>query len=173
MDVAADPMQAMEIATRLGAALGLSAIIGLERELTRHPAGLRTMMLVGLGSAVFVLAGREMLVDMAAFSRDDGAVLGDMSRIVQGVIGGIGFLGAGAILQTRGSVKGMTTAASIWVTAGLGVSCGLGLYSLAVMGGAAALFTLAVLGVAERRVQQRLGVPDTSDHDHHPDRADS
>lgn len=163
MDPLIAPLGWGEMGARIGAALVAAAVVGIEREIKRHPAGLRTMMMVGLGSAMFVIAGHEMLAAQAEGTRRDPAALSDMSRVLQGVIGGIGFLGAGAVMHARGAVKGLTTAASIWVTAGLGIACGLGLYQLAALGSGAALFTLAVLGVVEKQVQERLGLKDTSE----------
>lgn len=171
MPIAETSLELMDIAARLGAALGLSAMIGLERELTRHAAGLRTMMLVGLGSATFVLAGYEMLAESGLASGAQAGHLGDMTRVLQGIVGGIGFLGAGAVIQSQRSVKGMTTAASIWVTSALGMACGLGLYRLALMAGVAALFTLVVLAVFERRVVEAVKPADgaaASSDEHQP-----
>jgi putative Mg2+ transporter-C (MgtC) family protein len=163
MSAAASSLEIIDIAYRLGAALGLSAMIGLERELTKHAAGLRTMMLVGLGSATFVLAGYEMLAEAGLASGAQAGHLGDMTRVLQGIVGGIGFLGAGAVMQSQRSVKGMTTAASIWVTSALGMACGLGLYRLALMAGVAALFTLVALAVVERRVVDPVKAPEGAD----------
>ncbi|HVP72383.1 MAG TPA: MgtC/SapB family protein [Phycisphaerales bacterium] len=107
---------------RLGAAAGLGLIIGIERERPHRAAGMRTHALVALGSALFVLATSQA-----------GAAAGDTSRVIQGVVQGIGFLGAGTILKLtdRVEVRGLTTAAGIWVTAAVGVSCALGEYWLA------------------------------------------
>ena len=112
-----------EVLIRLVAAVGVGALIGLDRELRHKPAGLRTMALVSLGSAVFVLTA----VDSADGQSHDAA-----SRAIQGVVTGVGFLGAGAILRgdTEISVRGMTTAASIWLAAASGIACGLAQWSL-------------------------------------------
>lgn len=98
-------------------AMGLGAIVGWERFLDHKPAGLRTHTLVALGAAGVMIAARGMMGDDAAAHRD-------LSRVVQGVITGIGFLGAGSILQSGGSVRGLTTAASIWIVAAIGIAAG-------------------------------------------------
>jgi putative Mg2+ transporter-C (MgtC) family protein len=108
---------------RLAIAAMLGGILGLERELSGHWAGLRTHMMVALGSAVFVLAGQVLVPNDVAAD----------TRVIQGIASGIGFLGAGTILKLsdKQEIKGLTTASSIWLTAALGVAAGLGQYSLA------------------------------------------
>ena len=112
-----------EVFLRLGAAVLAGAVIGLDREVRNKPAGLRTMALVSLGSAVFVVATAS------------AATVDSTSRVIQGVITGVGFLGAGSIIRgrTEGSVRGLTTAASIWLAAAVGVACGLALWSVVVI----------------------------------------
>lgn len=110
----------LDVFLRLGAAVLAGALIGFDREIRNKPAGLRTMALVALGSAVFVVATA-------------GSVGADaVSRVIQGVITGVGFLGAGSIIrgQSEQSVRGLTTAASIWLAAAVGVACGLALWPL-------------------------------------------
>ncbi|RYY92692.1 MAG: MgtC/SapB family protein [Comamonadaceae bacterium] len=118
---------------RLVLAALLGGLLGLERELTGKPAGLRTHMLVALGSAMFVLAGARAGLD------EDG-----LSRVVQGLLAGIGFLCAGSILKSDNQehVYGLTTAAGLWMTAAIGLAAGLGMDALAVL---ASLLTLAIL----------------------------
>lgn len=110
----------LDVFFRLGAAVLAGALIGFDREVRNKPAGLRTMSLVSLGSAVFVVAGAESV------SADSS------SRVIQGVITGVGFLGAGSIIRgrTEQSIRGLTTAASIWLAAAVGVACGLALWPL-------------------------------------------
>lgn len=110
----------LDVFVRLGAAVLAGALIGFDREVRNKPAGLRTMSLVSLGSAVFVVAGAESV------SADSS------SRVIQGVITGVGFLGAGSIIrgQTEQSIRGLTTAASIWLAAAVGIACGLALWPL-------------------------------------------
>lgn len=109
------------ILLRLVAAVAVGAIIGLDRELRGKPAGLRTLALVALGSAVFVITA----VDSGGGRSFDAG-----SRAIQGVVTGVGFLGAGAILRGdhESSVRGLTTAASIWLASATGIACGLALW---------------------------------------------
>lgn len=107
-------------------ALLLGAVIGWERFIDHKPAGLRTHTLVALGSAGVMVAAHAMM-------GDDPAAHRELSRVVQGVITGIGFLGAGSILQSAGSVRGLTTAASIWIVAAIGVAAGGGQVGFAVV----------------------------------------
>jgi len=125
----------LRVAVKLLTSALVGGLIGLERELTNKEAGLRTHMLVALGSTLFVLA----LVEAGA-SNDA------VSRAVQGVAAGIGFVGAGNVLKLSSEhrVRGLTTAATIWLTAALGVAVGLGKWWLPVLG---ALLTLAILMV--------------------------
>jgi putative Mg2+ transporter-C (MgtC) family protein len=117
--------------SRLGLSALLGVLIGLDREHLRKPAGVRTMMMVSVGAALFTIVGLSV-------SGIGGAVNTDaLSRVIQGIVGGVGFLGAGVVMRDRGRVRGVTTAAGIWVTAGVGAACGLGEYALA--GVAAAL----------------------------------
>ena len=132
----------MEIGLKLLLSLIMGGLIGLERDITGHEAGLRTQILVSLGSATFIMIGDST-------SMTDG----DMSRIIQGVATGLGFLGAGAILKEGITVKGLTTAASIWVTATLGLAVGLGKYEIAIGTFAFAIVTLVLFGILEKRLR--------------------
>ncbi len=123
-----------EILLRLVLAAILGAVIGFNRSRHNKPAGLRTMALISLGSAAFTLIGIETVIQLSVLQSGAdnlNSINMDSSRIIAGIVGGVGFLGAGAIIQSRGKVQGMTSAASIWVTATIGVSVGLGLYLLA------------------------------------------
>lgn len=143
-----DVQQATVIALRLSVAVALGAAIGYERERRGKDAGLRTHMLVSLGAALFVLVP-AMSDDMDAAST---------SRVIQGIVSGIGFLGAGAILKQEAGqeVKGLTTAASIWVAAAVGVAAGYGREATAVASTLIALFVLAILRKLESRSQSRM-----------------
>ena len=149
-----------EIALRLGSATLIGGVLGLNRELGGKPAGLRTNALVSLGSSLLVLAG------IAISSGANGAHQADVvSRAMQGIITGIGFLGAGVILRdtTGARVHGITTAATIWLTATLGVLCGAGVWSVAVLG---VVLTLAILILGkplEKFLHRRF--PKLSDHE--------
>ena len=131
------------VTLRLLLAALLGGLLGLERELTGKPAGLRTHMLVALGSAMFVLAASMAGLD------EDG-----ISRVIQGLLSGVGFLCAGAILKSDNQehVVGLTTAAGLWMTAAIGLAAGLGRESLAVL---SALLTLGIL-LLERPLQRLL-----------------
>lgn len=124
------------VCVRLLVALALGALLGYERESVGASAGLRTHMLVSLGSALFVLVPLQA-----------GMSLEEVSRVLQGVAAGIGFLGAGAILklQDENQIKGLTTAAGIWLTAATGVAAGMGLEATAVLSALLAWIILAVL----------------------------
>lgn len=150
-------LPATDVAVRVGGALLCGALVGLERERKHRPAGFRTMILISLGSCGFVLLGREAV---ASFSVGAPQILppgvpapgqAELSRVLQGLIGGIGFLGAGAVIQNKKAVRGLTTAAAVWVVSALGAACGFGFYTIAIILGAATLFTLIVLEQVEDR----------------------
>ena len=136
-----DASEVTRVTVRLAVAVLVGGLVGYEREATGHAAGLRTHMLVALGSAIFVLVPLQA-----------GIPLVDMSRVIQGVVAGIGFLGAGAIIKMKDNeIKGLTTAASIWLTAAIGVACGLGREATALV---SAIFALLVLAAVRRLVQK-------------------
>ncbi|WP_295886209.1 MgtC/SapB family protein [uncultured Thiohalocapsa sp.] len=137
-----------QMAIRLGAAVLLGLILGLEREVRGKAAGLRTHMLVALGSASFMLAGLEVMYATAA---GDPSARIDPTRVIEGVIGGIGFLGAGSIIRGSGSIEGITTGAGIWAAGSIGVACGFGNLILAGMVTGLALVIVVLLGLIERR----------------------
>jgi putative Mg2+ transporter-C (MgtC) family protein len=128
---------------RLLVAALLGAVVGFERERAGKAAGLRTHMLVALGAALLMLAAAE-----------SGMTSSDLSRIIQGVITGIGFLGAGSILKSEEEreIRGLTTAAGIWLTAGVGVAAGLGRWGTAAVAVAASWIILGLLTRLERRL---------------------
>jgi putative Mg2+ transporter-C (MgtC) family protein len=131
------------IAVRMSLAVALGGLLGYERERSGKAAGLRTHMLVALGAALFVLAPIEAGMDVR-----------DLSRVTQGIISGIGFLGAGAIIKLSSDcqIKGLTTSASIWLTAAIGVAAGMGRESTAVLSTVFALVILGLLRSLERRI---------------------
>lgn len=115
-----------EVVLRLGAAAGCGAVLGINRDLHQKPAGLRVLAMVSLGSAFVTLSS------ITATAHDASTAPDGVTRTVQGILAGIGFLGGGVILRGQGhEVYGITTAASIWVAAGLGITCGLGQWSIA------------------------------------------
>lgn len=134
-----DVTEVTRLCLRLLIAVVLGGILGYERERTGAAAGFRTHMLVALGSALFVLVPLQA-----------GTNMGDMSRVLQGVIAGIGFLGAGAILKSSDDqhIRGLTTAASIWLTAAIGVAAGMGREATAVLSTMFALLILLTLRIS-------------------------
>jgi len=155
-----DATQFTRMAVRLTMAIILGAVIGWERERTGKPAGLRTHILVSLGSALFVLAPAESGLHMA-----------DLSRVIQGVATGIGFIGAGAILKLSAEreIKWLTTAAGLWVTSAVGVAAGLGRMGSAIICVALAWVVLSVFDLGEnddRRKKHRAADESASDQAH-------
>ena len=126
-----------EVFLRLAAAVGAGALIGLNRELRRKPAGLRTLALVSLGSAVFILE---------TLDPTRGTYTDATARVIQGIVTGVGFLGAGSIMRGTDdeSVRGLTTAASIWLAAAAGIACGLAQWPLVVGGCSLGLLVLVI-----------------------------
>jgi putative Mg2+ transporter-C (MgtC) family protein len=127
-----NPLGFDDVLLRLGAAVVSGAIIGLDREIKDKPVGLRTMALVSLGSAVFLLTSLGH------------ATPDSTTRVIQGIVTGIGFLGAGTIMrgQSEQSVSGLTTAASIWLASAVGIACGMAFWPLVIISCA---FGLAIL----------------------------
>ena len=121
----------------------LGTLVGFERQMGRKPAGLRTHALVCLGSTVFVLLTVHAV-------REFGGSSLDPTRIIHGVVTGVGFLGAGSILRQEGYVHGLTTAASIWMVAAIGTACGVHAYPLAAVGTVLALIVLEGFRWVER-----------------------
>jgi putative Mg2+ transporter-C (MgtC) family protein len=139
---------------RLLLAAGLGAAIGLEREYRKKPAGLRTNILIALGSALFTIISIQL-----------AEIGGTPDRIAAGIVTGMGFLGGGAILRSGVSVRGMTTAATIWVNAAIGMAAGSGQYALATIATGIALVVLAVLPPIEGYFERRAGHEDLNDHE--------
>lgn len=135
-------------AGELSMALALSAAIGLEREFRQKDAGLRTHTLVGVGAALFMLVSKYGFTDVM----EKGLVTLDPSRVAAQIVSGIGFLGAGLIFVRRDSVRGLTTAASIWVTAAVGSAAGAGLLMLAALATGIYFIVTLILPVARRRL---------------------
>jgi putative Mg2+ transporter-C (MgtC) family protein len=136
-----------EIAVRLAAAILFGAIIGWEREYKNRPAGLRTHILVCLASATFTLVA----IELVNWAERNGAA-SDPIRAIEAVTAGVAFLAAGTIIQSRGQVQGLTTGASLWLAGAIGVSCGTGMYSLAIMVTALALVILTWLQWLANRI---------------------
>lgn len=138
-------MSFWSVVGRLVLAFVLGGLIGWEREHEEKPAGLRTFILVCLGTALFVLVTLEV-IEGAQNLAQVGPTRVDPVRTIASVAQGIGFLGAGTIFVTRGSVLGLTTAAAIWATSAIGAACGLGLWRIALVGTVLTFIALRVLG---------------------------
>lgn len=154
-----------ELIQRLLTAALLGSILGFERELRQKSAGLRTNILIAIGSALFTLMSYELAGEVG------GA---DPGRVAAQIVTGIGFLGAGAIMRTRGGVQGLTTAATVWVNAAVGVAAGGGEYHLAFIATAITVAVLLVLQPLETMIDRRFaqrrpshppGKPERSERD--------
>ncbi|MCJ2054452.1 MgtC/SapB family protein [Methylobacterium sp. J-070] len=137
-----------DLCLRLGASVAAGMVVGINREMHAKPVGVRTLGLVGLGSALVTMAG-------SGFSAE--GVDANASRAIQGIVTGIGFLGAGVIVKggSKFHVHGMTTAAAIWVTAALGISCGVGAYLPVAVGVVLLLLLLGIGGRLDRIIDAR------------------
>lgn len=182
LDDLASDLTTVSVVIRLAIAAALGALIGLERKMADKPADGRTMMLICAGAAAFTLLGLQIAADAGpeAITRIDS------TRVLSYIISGIGFLGAGAILHSKKSVKGLTTAAAIWVAAAIGAACGLAKFDTALM-----LFAIVIaalwapwmlhinrdddddddddLGPGHRRFTRRHHEPEPPDADEDPD----
>ncbi|WP_229425577.1 MULTISPECIES: MgtC/SapB family protein [unclassified Massilia] len=136
------------VVVRLLVAVVLGGMLGYERESVGASAGLRTHMLVSLGSAMFVLIPLQA-----------GMEIDDLSRVLQGITAGIGFLGAGAILKhsNKNDIRGLTTAASVWLTSAIGIAAGMGREATAVLSALFALVILAILRTSPKRGADKQG----------------
>jgi putative Mg2+ transporter-C (MgtC) family protein len=141
-----DRQQIARIAIRLLAAIIIGGLIGIQRERSGKAAGLRTHMIVCLGTALFIITCSAV-----------GMAFDAMSRVIQGIVTGIGFIGAGSILKRSDEqdIKGLTTAAGVWLTAAIGVAVGLGAIGIALMSAVLALIILALAQPFEEFVQRR------------------
>jgi putative Mg2+ transporter-C (MgtC) family protein len=137
---------------RMLAAVLAGAAVGFDRELRNKPAGLRTHILISLAAALFTLITFEL---HDAVVSDDSRGTADPIRIIEAVTAGVAFLAAGAIIQSRGNVHGLTTGANMWMAGALGVACGAGDYTLAALGTVFALIVLVVLGRLEKAAHEK------------------
>ncbi len=138
-----------EILIRLGAAILFGAVIGIDREWRKKPAGVRTHMMVALASATFTVITLELFEVVKGAG--EGKSSTDPLRLVEAITAGVAFLGAGAIIQSRGNVVGLTTGVSVWIAGAIGVACGGGFHVLAAVVAGFAFLILAVLGYLEGR----------------------
>jgi len=139
-----------EIVVRLVLAASIGGLLGAEREMRRKSAGFRTNILIAVGACVFTIVGISF-----------GS--GDPSRVTAQIVTGIGFLGAGAIMHSSDGVRGMTTAAMIWVNAALGAAAGLGQFRLVMIAGALTLAVLLILAPIERSIERSILRHDSAD----------
>lgn len=131
------------IIVRLILSVFLAGLVGWQRERAHTPAGLRTHMLVALGATIFTLIASEL-----------GILVGiDTTRITAGIVTGIGFLGAGTIIQYQDSIRGLSTAASIWTVAAIGMAVGYGMYMLSIVGAVLTLLILLLEGVEKKLIK--------------------
>lgn len=144
---AAMQLEPWDICLRLLCAMLIGLVIGTEREYTHRPAGMRTHILVALGSCSVMLTGQMLYIQYSALG-----ALPDPARLGAQVITGVGFLGAGTILRDGANVKGLTTAASLWAVACLGLAAGSGYYAIALTGMVFILATLTIFEVLQRRL---------------------
>jgi putative Mg2+ transporter-C (MgtC) family protein len=145
---------ALQAIIRLGVAAALGALVGVERERHGRSAGLRTQALVGLGAALAMIVSLQF----AVYFRQPAGVSNiqlDPARVAYGVMGGIGFLGAGAILRYGPGIRGLTTAASLWCTAAVGLATGFGLFEIAAAATGIVLFVLYGLSWVDRWIPSR------------------
>lgn len=145
----------IDSALRLAAATAAGMALGLNRDLSDKPTGMRTLGLVALGAALAALAGLRA----EGVADDPDATSRVIQGVIQGVLTGIGFLGAGVVLRDRsaGRIRGLTTAALVWVTAALGIACALASWVLIALGVGLALFLLVVLHPLEKKLERRAG----------------
>ncbi len=144
-----------DVLIKLGLALLLGGAIGIEREISHKPAGFRTNVLICLTSAMVMILAEK-------FTADTGTGPDSVMRVAAGVITGVGFLGAGAIIQSRGSIHGLTTASVIWAVAGLGLVIGAGYFIEAALFAAVVIVTLIVF----RKIEKLFGHVHEDDNHH-------
>ena len=145
----------IEFLVRVSVALALGFILGLERELTNKYAGLRTHILVCLGACVFTIIS---IYGFPSYAEGDNIILNqatgirDTGRVAAQVVSGIGFIGAGAVLRNGSMIIGLTTAATLWISAAIGMTCGVGMYDVATIAAVFSVAVLTIIRVFERRI---------------------
>lgn len=147
----------VEIAIRLGGAALAGMILGIEREWREKPAGLRTHMLVSLAAAAFTIISFELYHVSLDISSESSA---DPIRVIEGVVAGVAFLGAGVIIQSRGDVRNLTTGATIWMSGATGLACGGGFYVVAAILVGLSLFILVLIGLIQAKAKSGTGDQD-------------
>lgn len=146
-----------EIAIRYAVAAACGLLLGIEREMKHKPAGVRVYILVTIGSATFTM----LLGELTAYYADHySEITMDPTRIVQGIIAGIGFLGGGAIIQSKNNVTGVGTGAGIWICGAIGIACGYGLYWYAAIVTTIVFVVLGILGMVRAELRDDLDKDD-------------
>lgn len=147
-------MSLTEMILRISLATVVSGLIGFDRELKHRPAGIRTHILVCIGAAIIAMIQEQISFTAIEFAKEypdlQGVIRSDEARLIAQVVSGIGFLGAGTIIVTKRSVQGLTTAASLWTVAGLGLAIGMGFYRIGILG---SILILIVLSILNRIIQ--------------------
>lgn len=156
-------LPSLEATLRVLFAVVAGSLIGLDRELRKKPAGLRTHILIALAAALFTLVTFEMHEQFAGEGNPNKTA--DPVRIIEAVTAGVAFLAAGAIIQSRSGVHGLTTGANMWLAGALGVACGAGYYFLAFIGTAFALVVLVLIAKLERWMSTKSPADDVIDPD--------
>lgn len=158
MNINFDNLINIDFFIRIGAALIFSFCIGLERELTNKYAGLRTHILVALGACIFTLVSIYGFPTFAIGDNVDATQatgIRDTARVAAQVVTGIGFIGAGTVLRNGPIVLGLTTAATLWIAASIGMACGAGMFDIAFAGSVLAILTLVMVRMFEKKVLPR------------------
>lgn len=139
----------MDIITRLVVSIIVSGMIGYDREHKNRPAGIKTHILVCVGACIIAMIQREIgfqaIVVAQQYPKFSGVVRADEARLIAQVVSGVGFLGAGTIIVTHHSIRGLTTAASLWATAGLGIAVGMGYYKIALISAVSVILVLTLI----------------------------
>lgn len=133
-------------------ALFLGALLGLERAIADKGAGMRTYSLVSMGSALFILISEEVIAKYTI----SGAVDFDPLRMASAIVTGIGFIGAGLFVFRQNKVRNITTAAGLWVSSGIGIACGYGMYELAALVSSCTLFVFTIMWFLEKKITARV-----------------
>lgn len=149
--MASPSLDILETAMRLFSAALLAGLLGVDRELRSKTMGLRTFMLIATGTALFTV----LALEMTAVAGSNVEI--DPTRILQGIVAGIGLIAMGGVMHRDDRVRGATTGASVWVIGSIGIACGLGLYMAAIVATAIAAFILIGLGILERLIKRRAG----------------
>lgn len=153
---AVDIPTTLELCGRLAVAALLGGALGFEREINDHPAGLRTHVAVSVGAALFGIVSAYAFTEFDVSNRNTTTYQVDVTRIASQVVTGMGFLGGGTILKYGPNVKGLTTAASIWVTAAIGLAVAFGSYTVAVTATGVVLLSLVALHAPARYIERRF-----------------